>query len=158
MKRVRALAARVLRVCRGALAAGPVRARSARLPAAAREQRHAVVVWIEDRAEQLILTTLAILIAAIGTLLLWTPVHVISLAREFQPVLGVIASLTAISLAVLNVLKGRRDRRREAEGRQRSPVPAVTTVPAAREPGQAPEPEGAGSSPPTGKDARGSSA
>lgn len=71
----------------------------------------AAVVWAEDHAEALIMTTLVVMIGVICTLLLWKTARVISLASEFEPVLGVIAALTTISLGALNFLKGRRDRR-----------------------------------------------
>lgn len=156
MKRLRALAARASCGCRSALAvAGPA---SARVPASARRKRHALVVWTEDHAEPLILTTLLVLVAVIGTLLLWKTARVISLAAEFQPVLGVIAALTTISLATLNVLKGRRNRRTRESGRQQAPDPAATAVTAGQEAGFVPGPdEIRGSSPPLSEDARGSS-
>jgi hypothetical protein len=157
MKRLRALAGRVSGIRRNVQTAGPA---SARMPSAAREHRHAFVVWIEDHAERLILTTLVILVAVIGTLLLWKTARVISLAREFQPVLGVIAALTTISLGLLNVLKGRRDRRlRDSGNRQVAPAQASGPVIAEAAPAPAPEPEGVrGSSPFFHEDARGNSA
>lgn len=98
--------------------------------------RHACAVWIEDHAELLILTTLVLLVGSFGTLLLWKTARVISLAREFEPVLGVVAALTTISLAALNVLKSRRDRRlQEPDDRQLSSGP---TAPPARATGKKP--------------------
>ena len=78
---------------------------------------HTVMVWIEDHAEPLILSTLLLLSGTIITLLLWKTARVISLAREFEPVLAAIAALTTISLAVLNLLKSRRDRRLKDAGK-----------------------------------------
>jgi hypothetical protein len=124
MKNLRALATRVMRIRPHVLT---TRAIHAHAPSSARERRHTFVVWVEDHAERLILTTLVILFAAIGTLLLWKTARVISLAREFQPVPGVIAALTTISFGLLNVLKGRRDRRlKESGSRQQVPVAGVT--------------------------------
>jgi hypothetical protein len=155
MKRVRALAARVLRL-RGAVPA----AESVTAPvSAATGRRRAFVLWVEDHAERLILTSLGVMAALVVILLLWKTARVISVAQEFQPVLGAVAAVTTISFTVLAWLKGRRDRRLNETASVLPPAAADDVSPAAEslevEPG--PEPGSQrDESPPDDGDAHGS--
>ncbi|MEV4177060.1 hypothetical protein [Nonomuraea sp. NPDC049709] len=65
---------------------------------------------IEDHAGPLVFGAWLLLISTIGILLLWKTAKVISLAKDFQPVLAVIAIITSAALAVLKWLKRGRDR------------------------------------------------
>jgi hypothetical protein len=124
MSRTRTLAAGASHACRNLLMS---RHAAARALSTADRQRHAAVVWAEDHAEQLILITFAVLVAVIATLLLWKTARVISLAREFEPVLTAVAALTTILLGVLNLVKARRDRRAKEATAPQPPIPG--TVP-----------------------------
>lgn len=152
MKRVRALAARVLRL-RGAVpAAEPVPAPVS----AAMGRRRVFVLWVEDHAERLILTSLGVMAALVVILLLWKTARVISVAQEFQPVLGAVAAVTTISFTVLAWLKGRRDRRCNATASVLSPAAADDVSPATESLEAGPEPNSQrDESPPDDGDAHG---
>jgi hypothetical protein len=154
MKRVRALANRVLRLQGAVPAAEPALTTA---PAAPGRWR-TFVVWVEDHAERLILTSLGIMVILVVVLLLWKTARVISVAQEFQPVLGAVAAVTTISFTVLAWLKGRRDRRFKEAAATRLPAAGDGAYSAASEiPEAAPEPGIVRvKSPPVNEDARGS--
>jgi amino acid transporter len=88
-------------------------------------QLHAAVTWAEDHDETLIPVTAVVLVVVIVILLLWKTARVISLAREFEPVLTSVAALFAILLGVLNLLRARRDRREKDAAAPQPPAPGT---------------------------------
>ncbi|GAB1820059.1 hypothetical protein HerbRD11066_32230 [Herbidospora sp. RD11066] len=73
--------------------------------------------WVEDHATALIASLVTVWFGAILTLLLWKTAQVISLAKEYGPILAVVAATTTIALGVLGLLKDRRRRRLRAARR-----------------------------------------